>query len=84
MQAAGIGKVYPADGRLARLLAEGISVQELADTARECVGKGKDGFAYTLAVVEGRRREALHQPPINSDVEAFGARLAKLMKGGLS
>lgn len=55
---AGIPDVNPSHPDLLRLLAAGVSAQELADAAAVCVLKGKPSFAYLLSTVEGQRRDA--------------------------
>ena len=57
MKAAGMAQVSPSHPRLLSLLQAGVTAEELADVARDCVAIGK-GFAYALATVEGRRRDA--------------------------
>ena len=60
IKAAGIFDVNPSHPDLQRLLAAGVTQQELADTAAALVakGRGKAGFAYLLSTVEGQRRDA--------------------------
>jgi len=57
MRRAGLADANPSNPKLRALLDAGISTAELADAAREAVDRGK-GFAYALAVAEGRRRDA--------------------------
>jgi hypothetical protein len=54
----GIHDVNPSHPDLLRLLAAGVTAQELADAAVVLVGKGKASFAYLLRTVEGQRRDA--------------------------
>ncbi|MEY2875261.1 MAG: hypothetical protein RLZZ373_2632 [Pseudomonadota bacterium] len=61
---AGIPDVNPSHPDLQRLLAAGITAQELADTAAVIVGKGKASFAYLLRAVEGQRRDAAEKAQI--------------------
>lgn len=57
MKAAGMQAVNPSHPELLALLAAGVGAQELADAAGECTAKGKP-FAYALAMVRGRLRDA--------------------------
>lgn len=57
MRAAGLQDANPGHPLLAKLLAEGISLQELAFAASESVRRGK-GFAYALTMAAGRRDDA--------------------------
>lgn len=57
MKAAGMASVSPSSPKLTALLDAGITIAELAESAREAVQKGK-GFSYALAAAEGRRRDA--------------------------
>ena len=57
MRAAGLAATNPGDPRLAALLDQGATVDELAGLAAEAVGKGK-GFAWVLATLQGRRSDA--------------------------
>ncbi len=58
IRAAGIPDVNPSHPDLQRLLAAGVTAQELADTAKALKAKGKCSFAYMLSTVEGQRRDA--------------------------
>ncbi|WP_019652244.1 hypothetical protein [Variovorax atrisoli] len=59
MKAVGLPGVNPSHPDLVRLLAAGVTAQELADCAVEAVSTGKrTPFAWVLATVEGRRRDA--------------------------
>ena len=58
IKAAGVIDVNPGHAGLLRLLDGGVTVDELASTAEELVGKGKGKFALLLATVEGRRVDA--------------------------
>lgn len=49
----------PTHPDLVALLAEGATLAEFSDAATDCVSRGKANFAYLLATVRGRRREAL-------------------------
>ena len=66
---AGIASVSPGNMTLLALLGAGATVDEFVDAAQLAVGKGK-GFAYALAIVEGRRKDAaqavngLHRGPM--------------------
>jgi len=55
---AGIPDANPSHPDLQRLLAAGVTAQELADAAAVLVLKGKASFAYLLSTVEGQRRDA--------------------------
>jgi len=55
---AGVPDVNPSHPDLLRLLAAGVTAQELADAAVVLVAKGKASFAYLLRTVEGQRRDA--------------------------
>lgn len=57
MKKVGLMAVNPSDPRLAALLAQGVTADELAAIAAEGVAKGK-GWAWVLAVVQSRRVEA--------------------------
>jgi hypothetical protein len=57
MKRAGMSAVNPSHPELAALLDAGVTAEELADIAAECVERGK-GFAYALAVARGRRQDA--------------------------
>jgi hypothetical protein len=57
MKAAGMQGLNPSHPKLIALLEGGITIDELAQAARDSVAGGK-GFAYALATAEGRRREA--------------------------
>lgn len=56
MMAKGLQDANPSHPKLAALLQAGVTPEELADAAKDAVGKGK-GFAYALATAEGRRRD---------------------------
>lgn len=56
MRGAGLQDANPSHPKLAALLQAGVTPEELADAAKDAVGKGK-GFAYALATAEGRRRD---------------------------
>lgn len=58
MRAAGLASVDPADPRLRELVKAGVQAEEFAAAATEAVAKGKK-FAYALAVVAGRRADAV-------------------------
>jgi hypothetical protein len=55
---AGIADAVAAHPGLLFLLAAGVTPDQLAETARAMVEKGKSSFAYLLATVEGRLRDA--------------------------
>lgn len=57
MRQAGLQQVNPSDPRLLAVLDLGATPDELADVAREAVGKGK-GWPWVLATCEGRRKDA--------------------------
>lgn len=59
---ANVHDVNPAHPDLLRLLAAGVTPEEIGATAAECAGKGKARFAYVLATVERRRAEAAAKP----------------------
>jgi len=61
MRQAGLADANPSHPKLLALLAEGITLDELGQAAGEAVQK-KKGFAYALAVAEGRRRDAATAP----------------------
>jgi hypothetical protein len=61
MKLAGVSDISPGHPKLVELLEAGITVDELADAARDAVSKGK-GFAYALGTAEGRRRDAKVRP----------------------
>lgn len=54
---AGIPDANPSHPTLLALIDAGVTPDEIADAAADAKARGK-GFAYTLAVVEGRRRDA--------------------------
>lgn len=58
MRTAGLEVVNPADPRLRELVKAGVQPEEFAAAATEAVAKGKK-FAYALAVVAGRRTDAV-------------------------
>ena len=55
---ANVHDVNPSHPDLLRLLAAGVTPEDIGATAAECAGKGKARFAYVLATVERRRSEA--------------------------
>lgn len=57
MRTAGLGDVNPGHPTLLRLLEQGATADEFRGHAVEAVAKGK-GFAWVLATLEGRRRDA--------------------------
>lgn len=59
---ANVHDVNPSHPDLLRLLAAGVTPEEIGATAAECAGKGKARFAYVLATVERRRSEAAARP----------------------
>jgi hypothetical protein len=61
---ANIHDVNPSHPSLLRLLAAGVTPEEIGATAAECSANGKARFAYVLATVERRRAEAAQAPPI--------------------
>lgn len=86
MREAGLADVSESHPGLLALLAGGITVVELADSARVAVQKGR-GFPWALARAEGQRRDAAASagplpaaaPPVDPDgraaIEADGERL---------
>jgi len=66
---AGIPDVNPSHPDLQRLLAAGVTAQELADAARVLVGKGKASFAYLLSTVEGQRRDAAAKAAVPAEAQ---------------
>jgi hypothetical protein len=64
LKAAGIPDVAPSHPKLQALLAAGVSDAELREGAQAAQRAGKATFAYTLAVVEGRRRDAANAAPV--------------------
>lgn len=81
IKAAGIFDVNPSHPDLQRLLAAGVTAQELADTAAALKAKGKCSFAYLLSTVEGQRRDAAAKaavpaaPPVTTPGPADNAYL---------
>jgi uncharacterized protein YdaU (DUF1376 family) len=63
MRQAGLASVSPSDPRLIALLGAGATSEEFAAVAAEAVAGGK-GFAWVLATVEGRRRDASNVKPL--------------------
>lgn len=61
MRQAGLADANPSHPKLLALLAAGITLDELWQAASEAVQK-KKGFAYALALAEGRRRDATTAP----------------------
>jgi uncharacterized protein YdaU (DUF1376 family) len=61
MKAAGMAAVNPSSPKLANALAAGVTLGELVQAATEAAQQGK-GFAYAIAMAEGRRRDALAAP----------------------
>lgn len=57
MKSAGMATVNPSSPKLASVLAAGVTLPELAQAAADAVEQGK-GFAYALAMAEGRRSDA--------------------------
>lgn len=68
IKAAGISDVNPSHVDLQRLLAAGVTAQELGDAAAVCVLKGKPSFAYLLSTVEGQRRDAAAKAAVPAEV----------------
>lgn len=68
IKAAGIADVNPSHVDLQRLLAAGVTAQELGDAAAVCVLKGKPHFAYLLSTVEGQRRDAAAKAAVPAEV----------------
>lgn len=82
MKAAGLAQVNPSHPKFRALVDAGAS-QELADATRELPGRS---FAYVLATVEGRRREAAARAAIpakqGSSLEDWvGPNVAAMMRG---
>lgn len=63
---AGVQDVNPSHPDLLRLIAAGATPQEFADVAEAAVRGKKARFAYVLATVEGRRRDAANAAPVPS------------------
>ena len=61
MRKAGLQDANPSHPKLLALLDQGITLDELGQAAEEAVKK-KKGFAYALAVAEGRRRDSAITP----------------------
>lgn len=59
---ANVHDVNTAHPDLLRLLAAGVTPEEIGATAAECAAKGKARFAYVLATVERRRAESAARP----------------------
>lgn len=57
MRAKGLASCNPGDPRLLELIAQGATLAEFEGAAEEAVAR-KKGFAYALAMLEGRRKEA--------------------------
>jgi len=72
IKAAGIPDVNPSHPDLQRLLAAGVTPQDLADTAAVLVLKGKSSFAYLLKTVEGQRVDAAAKAAIPAAVAPLG------------
>ena len=60
---ANVHDANPAHPTLLRLLAAGVTPEEIGATAVECSAAGKPRFAYVLATVERRRSDAARAPP---------------------
>ena len=69
---AGIPDTNPSHPDLQRLLAAGVTAQELADTAAVVVLKGKASFAYVLKAVEGQRIDAAAKAAVPAAVAPQG------------
>ncbi len=65
MRVSGVQDVNPSHPELLRLLAGGVSTDELKMAAAEASAKRK-GFAYALAVVAGRRKDAAQKGPLKA------------------
>lgn len=72
IKAAGIPDVNPSHPDLQRLLAAGVTPQELADTAAVLALKGKGSFAYLLKTVEGQRVDAAAKAAVPAAVAPQG------------
>lgn len=59
---ANVHDVNPSHPDLLRLLAEGVTPEDIGATAAECAAKGKARFAYVLRVIESRRAESAAKP----------------------
>ena len=57
LKALGMQSVNPSNPKLKALIDKGVDLGMFADMASECVAKGK-GFAYLLAAIEGRMKDA--------------------------
>jgi len=73
---AGIPDVNPSHPDLLRLMAAGVTAQELADTAVVLVGRGKDSFAYLLRTVEGQRHDAAAKAAVPASAPPPGLTVA--------
>lgn len=58
--------VNPSHPDLLRLLAAGVTPEEIGSTAAECAAKGRGRFAYVLATVERRRADAAAAPAVQA------------------
>lgn len=61
---ANVHDVNPAHPELLRLLAAGVTPEDIGATAAECAAKDKGRFAYVLATVERRRAAAAAAPTV--------------------
>lgn len=64
MREAGIAAANPQHPLLRRLVAEGVTPAEFRVGAEDAKARGKLGFAYALAVVQGRREDAARAPAV--------------------
>jgi len=80
LKAGGLAGVNLTHPKLLALLDAGVTDLELQLAATEAVAKGK-GFAYALAMVEGRRRDAVAAGPVPGPVvDARDARIASMIQ----
>jgi hypothetical protein len=62
MREAGVIHCNPSNQGLLDALRDGVTVQQLRDTAKEAVERGGKGFAWVVATAAARRRDATVQP----------------------
>lgn len=67
MRAAGMADVNPSHPTLLRLTAAGVPAEHFADATKDALRRSK-GFAYTLALVEGRLRDSEAARPLPGHV----------------
>ena len=64
MRSANVHDVNPAHPDLLRLLAAGVTPEEIGATAAECAARGKGRMPYVLRTVESRREAAAQAPAV--------------------